>query len=48
MHGFGLVWEAQGVGDVKAFMNCFKERLYDITKQDWHSSLMSHDFYVTL
>jgi hypothetical protein len=47
MHGFGLVWEAQGVGDVKAFINCFKERLYDIARQDWHSSLMSHDFYVT-
>ena len=47
MYGFGFVWEAQEVGDVRAFIHCFKERLIDCAKQNWHSSLLSHDFYVT-
>jgi hypothetical protein len=47
MYGFGYVWEEQGVGDVSGFVRCFKERLIDCAKQDWHSSLMSHDFYAT-
>lgn len=45
MHGFGVVWETQGVGDVRFFLSSFKERLIDCAKQDWHSSLVSHDFY---
>ncbi len=43
--GFGVVWEMQGVGDVKSFIKEFKQRLIDCFKQDWHSALESHDFY---
>jgi hypothetical protein len=45
--GFGIVWEAQGVGNVKAFMLEFKTRLIDCFKQDWSSALANHDFYYT-
>ena len=43
--GFGVVWEMQGVGDVKSFIKEFKQRLIDSFKQDWHSALESYDFY---
>ncbi|WP_293716285.1 hypothetical protein, partial [Thiolapillus sp.] len=42
--GFGVVWEMQGVGDVKSFIKEFKQRLIDCFKQDWHSALESHNF----
>lgn len=45
MHGFGVVWEAQGVGNTRSFIACWKERLIDCWKQNWHSALLSHDFY---
>ena len=35
--GFGFVWECQGVGDVKGFLNVFKQRLIDCRWQDWHT-----------
>lgn len=44
-HGFGIVWESQGVGNVKRFMLEFKRRLVDCFQQDWNSSMASHDFY---
>lgn len=43
--GFGIVWETQGVGNVKAFMFELKQRLIDCFKQDWNSSLSRHNFY---
>jgi hypothetical protein len=43
--GFGIVWEAQSVGNVKAFIAEFKLRLVDCFKQDWKSALESHNFY---
>eukprot|EP00745_Piridium_sociabile_P015926 TRINITY_DN2374_c0_g1_i12.p1 TRINITY_DN2374_c0_g1~~TRINITY_DN2374_c0_g1_i12.p1 ORF type:complete len:1135 (+),score=79.90 TRINITY_DN2374_c0_g1_i12:1880-5284(+) len=45
MYGFGEVWEAHGVGNEKLFIRCFKQRLIDCAKQNWHSSLMSHECY---
>jgi hypothetical protein len=45
MYGFGVVWEAQTVGNIRIFINIFKERLIDCYKQDWHSALESHTFY---
>lgn len=44
-YGFGFVWEAQGVGNTRHFIRCFKERLIDCAKQNWHSQLASHTFY---
>ncbi|CAC5403534.1 unnamed protein product [Mytilus coruscus] len=34
-NGFGVVWENQGVGDTRLFMNLFKQRLKDINLQTW-------------
>ena len=45
MQGFGIVWESQGVGDEKAFLNCYKQSLIDCYGQTWHAALGSHDFY---
>jgi hypothetical protein len=45
--GFGLVWEAQGVGITKVFITKFKQRLIDCFTQDWNASLEEHDFYYT-
>ena len=47
MFGFGYAWEAQGVGNERLFIKCFKQRLIDCAKQNWHSSLISHEFYST-
>lgn len=43
--GFGIVWETQGVGNVKLFLLEFKQRLIDCFTQDWNSALTTHDFY---
>ena len=43
--GFGIVWEAQSVGDIKRFITEFKLRLKDCFSQDWHNSLQNHEFY---
>lgn len=37
--GFLIVWETQGVGNVKAFLNIFKQRVGDVFRQNWHSRL---------
>ena len=37
--GFLEVWEAQGVGNIKAFLNIFKQRIKDVFTQEWHSRL---------
>ena len=44
-YGFGIVWESQGVGDEKVFLQCFNQRLKDCYFQNWHESLHSHTFY---
>jgi exonuclease III len=43
--GFGIVWETQGVGNVKLFLFEFKQRLIDCFTQDWSSAMTTHDFY---
>ena len=35
--GFGHVWYEQSVGDIKHFLCIFKERLKDISRQEWFS-----------
>ena len=35
--GFGHVWYEQSVGDMKHFLCIFKERLKDISRQEWFS-----------
>ena len=37
--GFYLVWLNQGVGNVYAFLNLFKQRLTDYFTQNWHERL---------
>ena len=44
-YGFGTVWEAQGVGNIKLFLLEFKQRLTDAFRQDWHAALEAHDFF---
>ena len=34
-YGFAFVWNSQGVGCVKSFLSCFKQRLIDCRWQDW-------------
>ena len=36
--GYGHAWYEQSVGDVKYFIHLVKERLKDISCQEWHSS----------
>ena len=45
--GFGYVWIAQDVGDVKLFIVKFKQRLFDTLQQNWCSSVnnLSDTFY---
>ena len=38
-YGFGFVWLNQSVGDVKAFLNMFKERLIDCRWQNWEEHI---------
>ena len=40
-HGFGFVWENQGVENPKAFTKVFKQRLIDCHMQDWHFHINS-------
>ena len=37
--GFNYVWLSQGVGNVNAFLNLFKQRLTDNFTQNWHERL---------
>ena len=39
IYGFGNVWEAQGVQNVKFFLEIFKQRVKDTFIQEWHSRL---------
>ena len=37
--GFGHVWYQQSVGDVKYFLLKIKQRLLDISRQEWHAKV---------
>ena len=41
-HGFGNVWLEQGVGDIETFVCLFKQRLIDISQQNWHDEVNSN------
>ena len=36
---FGHVWMAEGVGNVRTFLDIFTRRLKDISLQNWHSQI---------
>ena len=38
-NGFGEVWYNQGVGNIEAFIQVFKNTLRDIYKQDWNATV---------
>ena len=38
-NGFGHAWMADGVGNVRNFLNIFTRRLKDISLQNWHSQI---------
>ena len=37
--GFGYVWISQTIGNVKLFLSEFRQRVIDIEKQKWYSSV---------
>ena len=39
------MWITQGVGNEKAFVSEFKQRLIDSYKQNWHASIAGNDKY---
>ena len=39
LYGFGYVWLTQDIGDVKLFINMFKQRLIDCHTQNWSDSV---------
>ena len=39
--GFGIVWLSQGVGNVELFLCMFKQRVSDISRQEWSSNITS-------
>ena len=43
--GFNVVWLHQGVGDVRMFVNVFKQRLVDMFTQEWSGSLRNSNRY---
>ena len=42
-HGYGFVWENQGVCNIQQFLRQLKQRLQDCWRQDWHSKLITHE-----
>ena len=46
-HGFQHVWDAQGVGCTKSFLQEFKQRLIDCRWQEWHAHVMESDRFAT-
>ena len=51
MHGFDIVWENQGVGDIKVFMAEFKCRLVEAYEAKWREKINSSErlmFYSSL
>jgi hypothetical protein len=45
--GFYHVWLNQGVGNVKAFMSLFRQRLIDVFLQEWSATIRDRDRYST-
>jgi hypothetical protein len=43
--GFNFVWLQQGVGDVKAFLIVFKQRLIDMFIQEWTGTIRDRNRY---
>ena len=43
--GFNIVWLQQGVGDVKAFLRVFKQRLVDMFTQEWFGTIRDRERY---
>ena len=39
--GFGIVWLSQGAGNVELFLCMFKQRVSDISRQEWTSNITS-------
>ena len=39
LYGFGNVWISQEVGNANQFIRCFKQRLIDCFKQNWHGNI---------
>ena len=37
--GFGHVWYEQSIGDVKCFLSMVKQRLEDVSRQEWHAKV---------
>lgn len=42
-YGFAFVWNNQGVGCIKSFLVCFKQRLIDCRWQDWDYHIQTSD-----
>lgn len=45
--GFNVVWLQQGVGDVKLFLQVFKQRLIDMFVQEWSGTIRDRERYDT-
>ena len=46
VYDFGDVWLNQGVGDEKAFLKEFKERVLSLYRQEWDNSIRTKErFY---
>ena len=44
-YNFGEVWVNQGVGNEKAFLKEFKERVLSLYRQDWENNLRTKERY---
>ena len=44
-NGFGIVWVCKEVGNEKAFLTLFRERLVDCFKQNWSSKMSSSNTF---
>ena len=44
-YDFGEVWVNQGVGNEKAFLKEFKERVLSLYRQDWENNLRTKERY---
>ena len=44
-YNFGEVWVKQGVGNEKAFLKEFKERVLSLYRQDWENNLRTKERY---
>ena len=47
LHGFSEVWLNRGVGNEKAFLSLYKQRMIDCYKQGWNAKLNGSDRFET-